>query len=82
MLDKESGGKQMTNSRIAPKPVIHWLTLATIMVALAIAAAAQASDGLSELAGGHAGPAPEGTGEIALIGEPKHECDLGLRIAV
>ena len=72
----------MNNPRKAPKPVMHWLTLVAIMVALAVAATAQGSDALAELAGSHAGPASEGAGEIALVGKPEHECDLGLRIVV
>ena len=72
----------MTKRNKASKSLMHWLTLAAIMVALAIAATAQGSDGLAELAGSHAGPASEGAGEIALVGKPEHECDLGLRIVV
>ena len=70
----------MTKRKTAPKPVMHWLTLAAIMVVLAIAATAQGSDRSSKLAGSHTGPASEGAGEVALIGETEHERDLGLGI--
>ena len=72
----------MTKQKKAPESVIRWLTLTTIMVALAIAAKGQASDGLSKFAGSHASPAPEGTGKVALIRESEHERDLGLRVVV
>ena len=72
----------MTKRTKASKSLMHWLTLAAIMVALAIAAAAQGSGGLAKFAGSHASPAPEGAGEIALVSKPEHECDLGLRIVI
>ena len=72
----------MTKRKKALKPVMHWVTIATIIVALAIAATAQGSDRSAELAGGHARPAPEGAREVALVSEPEHERDLGLRIVI
>ena len=72
----------MTKPRKGPKAVMHWLTLAAIMVALAIAATAQGSNRFAEFAGAYASPAPESAGEITLIRKTQHECDLGLRIVV
>ena len=72
----------MANRNRDAKPLIHLVTIAMIIAVLVMAAKDQGSGRFSKFAGGHAGPAPEGAGEVALVGKTEHERDLGLRVVV
>ena len=72
----------MANRNRDAKPLVHLVTIAMIIAVLALAAKDQDSGRFAKLAGGHAGPASEGAGEVALVGEAEHERHLCLRVVV